>query len=77
MHPEVGKAVYGIILSLLVLLGISMAFLNPHELSFYIALVALFFLVIVLIWTIHDIRKQAGLAGGGPTETEGTYILKV
>lgn len=63
MHPEIGKAVYGIILSLLVLLGISFIYLNPDEVSFYVALVALVFLIILLVWTINDIRKQAGQEG--------------
>lgn len=74
MHPEIGKAVYGIILSLLVLLGISFIYLTPNEVSFWVALVALVFLIILLVWTINDIRKQSGQEGfRPPPESETDY----
>ena len=69
MHPEVGRTVYAIILTLIVLDVISLIFLTPSEVSFYVALVALFFLAIVLVWTIRDIRRQAGQWGLG----EGSF----
>jgi len=75
MHPEIGKAVYGIILSLLVLLGISFIYLTPNETSFYIALAALVFLIILLLWTINDIRKQAGQEGLRPS-SEPEYAFR-
>jgi len=59
MDPEVGKAIYSLILSLMIMLFISFAYLNPNELSFYVAIVAMLFLISLLVWTIRDIRKNS------------------
>jgi hypothetical protein len=59
LHPEVGRTVYSIVLSLMVILGISFLYLTPADLSFYIALIAMFFLLGLLAWIIYDVRKEA------------------